>query len=336
MSKFNLINRIGSEPKIICYSQSNKERKYWEDQKKPNEIISYELDGKGKKRFISPPSGEIKKFRSKHLFPQPNTKRTINPFLAPEDKYFQKSKSSNNLNIYNYNNKNNNNNNNNSNYYKYATLTNFKLFPSKKRSSNFRLYRNNFSIDNNDLRKNLNINYNYDFYEDPYSKKRQLKNGLFTHYKTTTQIVNLPGGIKRNQNDINDDKSMMEIKPKIKLIHPSFSLKVEGDFKSNVSCLPNSMTKNYNDKNKINNYYYNDKNKFNGYYNNEKNTINNYYYNDNWNKRNKNYFNNSYLKEKKIDRINHNKSEFQSDGYSQNLNKGRKSYYKNYSQFSLG
>ena len=311
MSKFNSINRSGSEPKIICYSLSNKERKYWEYQKPPNEIISYELDGKGKKKFITHESGEINKFRSKHLFPQPNTKRTINPFLAPEDKYFQKSKSSNNLNIYNYNNK--NNNNNNSNYYKYATLTNFKLFPSKKRSSNFRLYRNNFSIDNNDLSENLNVNYNYDFYEDPYSKKRQLKNGLFTHYKTTTQIVNLPGGVKRNKNDINDDKSIID-KPKIKLMYPSFALKVEGDFKSNVSCLPNSMTKNYKDKNKINNYYYN----------------------DNWNKRNKNYFNNSYLKEKKIDRINHNKSEFQSDGYSQNLNKGRKSYYKNYSQFSLG
>ena len=245
MSKFNSINRSGSEPKIICYSLSNKERKYWEYQKPPNEIISYELDGKGKKKFINPRSGEINKFRSIHLFPQPNTKRTINPLFAPEDKYIQKSKSSFNLNSYNYNNK---NNNNNSNYLKYATLTDFKLFPSKKRASNFRLYRNNFSIDNNDLSENLNVNYNYDFYEDPYSKKRQLKNGLFTHYKTTTQIVNLPGGVKRNKNDINDDKSIID-KPKIKLMYPSFALKVEGDFKSNISCLPNSMTKNYNNKN---------------------------------------------------------------------------------------
>ena len=310
MSKFNSINRSGSEPKIICYSQSNKERKYWEYQKPQNEIISFVLDGKGKKKFINPRSGEINKFRSIHLFPQPNTKRTINPLFAPEDKYIQKNNSCLNLNSYNYNNK---NNNNNSNYLKYATLTDFKLFPSKKRASNFRLYRNNFSIDNNDLRKNLNVNYNYDFYEDPYSKKRQLKNGLFTHYKTTTQIVNLPGGVKRNQSDINDDKTMMEIKPKGKLIHPSFSLKVEGDFKSNISCLPNSMTKNYKDKNKINNYYYN----------------------DNWNKRNKNYFNTSNLR-KKIETINDNKSESQIDDYSQNLNKGRKSFYKNYSQFSLG
>ena len=313
MSKFNSINRSGSEPKIICYSLSNKERKYWEYQKPPNEIISYELDGKGKKKFITHESGEINKFRSKHLFPQPNTKRTINPLFAPEDKYIQKSKSSFNLNSYNYN------NNNSSNYFKYATLTDFKLFPSKKRASNFRLYRNNFSIDNNDLSENLNVNYNYDFYEDPYSKKRQLKNGLFTHYKTTTQIVNLPGGVKRNKNDINDDKSIID-KPKIKLMYPSFALKVEGDFKSNVSCLPNSMTKNYNNKN------------------NNKNEINNYYYNDNWNKRNKNYFNTSNLRQK-IDKINNKKSESQIaliDGYSQNLNKGRKSYYKNYSQFSLG
>ena len=127
------------------------------------------------------------------------------------------------------------------------------------------------------------------------------------------------GGVKRNKNDINDDKSIID-KPKIKLMYPSFALKVEGDFKSNVSCLPNSMTKNYNNKN------------------NNKNEINNYYYNDNWNKRNKNYFNTSNLRQK-IDKINNKKSESQIaliDGYSQNLNKGRKSYYKNYSQFSLG
>ena len=256
MSKFNSIKRSGSEPKIICYSLSNKERKYWEYQKPPNEIISYELDGKGKKKFITHESGEINKFRSKHLFPQPNTKRTINPRFAPEDKYIQKSKSSFNLNSYNYN------NNNSSNYFKYATLTDFKLFPSKKRASNFRLYRNNFSIDNNDRNKNLNINYDYDFYEDPFSKKRQLKSGIFNYYKTTTQIVNLPGGIKRNTHDIKDDIFVNDIKPKSKLIHPSFSIKVEEDFKSKVTCLPNSMTKNYkvkilNNYNKNNNYSFN-------------------------------------------------------------------------------
>ncbi len=94
MSKINTLNRCGSEPRLITYSQSNKERKYWEYQKPISEIISYQLNGKGKKHINIPKSGEIKNLRKKHMFPQPNTKRIINPNYAPEDKFLQKSKSS--------------------------------------------------------------------------------------------------------------------------------------------------------------------------------------------------------------------------------------------------
>ena len=268
MSQLNYINRSGSTPKLICYTQSKKERNYWDYQKPPNEILPSELNGKGKRHIVNYSSEEINRFRSKHLFPQPNSKRTINPIYAPEDKFTQKY---NNYNINSYNDKyynKNNNDNYDNNYYNYnksfnhSTTTNYKLFPSKKRSTNYKLYRNNFSIDNNDRNKNLNINYDYDFYEDPFSKKRQLKSGIFNYYKTTTQIVNLPGGIKRNTHDIKDDIFVNDIKPKSKLIHPSFSIKVEEDFKSKVTCLPNSMTKNYkvkilNNYNKNNNYSFN-------------------------------------------------------------------------------
>ena len=105
-----------------------------------------------------------------------NTKRTINPFYAPKEKIIPKSKSSLNINEYKYQNNNN---------FLHSSFLNNKLFPSKKRNTN--LYKNNFSIDNNDeISKYMNNNNNNDFYEDPYSKKRQIKNSLFTHYKTTT------------------------------------------------------------------------------------------------------------------------------------------------------
>jgi len=58
----------------------------------------------------------------------------------------------------------------------------------------------------------------------------------FKKYDSTTQIVNLPGGFKRCQNDINDDK-----KPVIVKSNQSFSSKVVRDFNSNISCLPGNM-----------------------------------------------------------------------------------------------
>ena len=310
MSKINSFNRSGSAPRLITYSQSNKERKYWEYQKPTNEIFSFELNGKGKKHINIPKSGEIQNFRKKHMFPQPNTKRTINPNYAPEDKFLQKSKSSLNINEYK---KKDLNNFNKSNF------QNNKIFPSKKRCINFKYYRNNFSINDSDI----SINYNNDFYEDPYSKKRQLKNGLFTYYKTTTQIINLPGGIKRNLKEINDDKSMMEIQPKNKLIHPSFNLKVQEDFKSNVSCLPNSMTKYYEPPKKV-------------IPSNPRRFINNDIFLRNNN--NFNYFNNSYSTGKKFNKIKRNNSEckISKDMFTQNLHNGTKIHYRNYSQFSLG
>jgi hypothetical protein len=48
--------------------------------------------------------------------------------------------------------------------------------------------------------------------------------------------VFLPGGVKRSQNDINDDK-----KPIIPRTNQSFSSKVIRDFNSNISCLPGKM-----------------------------------------------------------------------------------------------
>jgi len=46
----------------------------------------------------------------------------------------------------------------------------------------------------------------------------------------------LPGGVKRGQNDISDDK-----RPVIQKTSQSFSSKVVRDFNSNISCLPGNM-----------------------------------------------------------------------------------------------
>ena len=311
MSRVSSINRSGSVPRLISYTQSHKERNFWDFQKPPSEILPYEINGKGKKYINTPISGEINNFRNKHIFPQPNTKRTINPFYAPKEKIIPKSKSSLNINEYKYQNNNN---------FLHSSFLNNKLFPSKKRNTN--LYKNNFSIDNNDeISKYMNNNNNNDFYEDPYSKKRQIKNSLFNHYKTTTQIINLPGGIKRNQKEINDDKSTMDIKPKTKLNYPSFSLKIKEDFKSNVSCLPNTMTKYYEIPKKIKPP--NPKR----YANNDiflrKNMNHNY-----------NYFNNS--TGKKFNKFKQNNDECRNSSDMYSYNNGIRTHYRNYSQFSLG
>lgn len=46
----------------------------------------------------------------------------------------------------------------------------------------------------------------------------------------------MPGGVKRSQTDINDDK-----KPVIPKTNQSFSSKMVRDFNSNISCLPGNM-----------------------------------------------------------------------------------------------
>ena len=49
-------------------------------------------------------------------------------------------------------------------------------------------------------------------------------------------MVNLPGGVKRNIKDINDDG-----RPKIAKNNFSFSSKINKDFNSKIACLPGNM-----------------------------------------------------------------------------------------------
>jgi hypothetical protein len=54
-------------------------------------------------------------------------------------------------------------------------------------------------------------------------------------YDTTTQIVHLPGGVKRSNTLINDDGSNNPSKN-----NQSYHTKVLKDYNSNISCLPGS------------------------------------------------------------------------------------------------
>ena len=69
-----------------------------------------------------------------------------------------------------------------------------------------------------------------------------IKQTNYSKYKTTSQIMNLPGGNKRNLNDVHDDQNNSEIRPCIKWDKPSYSTKIYKDYKSKVTCLPGSGT----------------------------------------------------------------------------------------------
>lgn len=65
-----------------------------------------------------------------------------------------------------------------------------------------------------------------------------MKEGEYKKYDNTTQIVALPGGIKRNEYEIRDDG-----KPITSKNYQSYSTKLNRDFNSNISCLPGSMVR---------------------------------------------------------------------------------------------
>ncbi len=59
---------------------------------------------------------------------------------------------------------------------------------------------------------------------------------MYKKYDHTTQIVSLPGGVKRSNNDIRDDSQTVQARNT-----PSYCTKLTRDYNSNISCLPGSM-----------------------------------------------------------------------------------------------
>lgn len=183
--------------------------------------------------IIQPESKEIKIFQKIRKVPQPNSKRTILSEFAPLIPIKPQKKRITTATT--------------STYYNREKRPS-RIFQKKMRGDKT-LYNNNFSLDNNDNHEFLNINKNPDFYEDNYSKKRQIKPSLFQSYKNTSQIINLPGGLKREPFQIKDDINFYFDAQNNKK-QPNFAEKVTKDYCSKVSCLPNSLTtkykKNYN------------------------------------------------------------------------------------------
>ena len=177
MSNKNRLYRSGCNPRVIFYSQSSKGHEY----NYGNPVIT--ITGRNSRHITQTSSKERKLLDYIRPYPKPNTNRTINPSFG-------------NLDIKDYNKKNKKSKIN------YGSMDNtFCEKKNKKRKSSIKTCRKknktssdllcNFKdekiIKTNTLNKNI-----YSFY---------IKN----KYDYSSEILNLPGGYKRNINDIQDD-----------------------------------------------------------------------------------------------------------------------------------
>lgn len=143
---------------------------------------------------------------------EPNTCRTLIPDLAPEnkDKAMIRSQSSRNF------------HSNPGNLNSLINKSESEEYITKSRKANPKVYQSfRFSEE-----------CNAELY------KRNLKEGEFKKYDNTTQIVALPGGVKRQEFEIRDDS-----KPITSKNYQSYSTKLNRDYNSNIACLPGSMVK---------------------------------------------------------------------------------------------
>ena len=110
------------------------------------------------------------------------------------------------------------------------------MFDTKRRCADPKMYKS-FSFE-----QIYNNNDNSDNHVNEYVYRPSTRSGQYSSYGKTTQIVNLPGGVKRNANDINDEGDVSKIKAINKWDKPSYNTKVCKDYKSNVECLPGTGT----------------------------------------------------------------------------------------------
>lgn len=173
----------------------------------------FEITGKQKKHLPPHNSNEIKKFNRIKLKIFPNSNRVLIP---EENKEIQKQKlHSNSTNKFN----------SESNQFAYISNVDYNI--KKKPMSPYG--RETFSFKQEEGTKNNNCT----------SLKRGNKQTPYGSYSTTTQIVNLPGGIKRNDNEIKDDRrrSLPANRGEEKQ-RESYKAKIVNDYYTNISCLP--------------------------------------------------------------------------------------------------
>ena len=162
------INRI---PNYVTNYDDKSERK-WEFQS-PKLTIRTITDIPHLRHFKIPSSEEFQKFHKKKIFPQPDSKRIILSKLLPEIPIKRRAPIKRNI----------------------EKKKEYSLH--KKRASEY-IYNNNFSLDNTDNHKFLNIRL---------SSERRLKktNPLYNEYNNKSQIILLPGSIKRQEENIKDE-----------------------------------------------------------------------------------------------------------------------------------
>lgn len=201
-------SRRGNPQKLIDFN-------YQKTAPKNAQIVT--LEGKFKKKVETNrgKSEERKLFSRIKLLKQVNTYRTLIPELAPPDENRNYSRNSSikksNTNTFQFNRE--------SPEFNYISNVNLKV-PTKQ--SNPRLFSSScFDKGDKDLPQTRTL----------------YKPTLLEKYTKTTQIYSLPGGVKRNENEINDNsiqcRSFCGNKSK-----ESYRHKLLNDYNSNVACLP--------------------------------------------------------------------------------------------------
>ena len=175
----------------------------------------FEITGREKKHINIHESKEIKKFSNIKLKNFPNSNRVLIP--EKNEKIYHRPSSSSKFN---------------------------------SESSQFAYISN---VDYNIRQKPLSptSRESYDFKQSQKNNVMTLKRGNkqtpFGNYSTTTQIVNLPGGVKRNYNDIKDDtkRVFVDYERGAQTQRESYRAKIMNDYNTNISCLPGCP---YNEK----------------------------------------------------------------------------------------
>ena len=215
------IVRPGSKNRVLNYvpDYNDKRERKWEFQNPKSKVDSI-ITQPHLKHFKTQSSNEYKQFAHIKRFPQPNSKRIILSYLLPENKNRILSPIKRIVEVR-------------------------KEYSFHKRRGPEHIYNNNFTLDNSTNHKYLNI--------IPCSEKKFKKSvPLFNEYINKSQIVLLPGSIKRKKENINDDLKKFEKIQKKKYISNKFnsSLNNIGKEENNI----NNKTKNLNFLNKINDY----------------------------------------------------------------------------------
>ena len=178
-------------------------------QTEPTSTHTISLNGRFRKKIPQYPSSERSIFRPLKLITLPNSKRTMDPTLQDNE---PKSIRTNILNQSKFNKE--------SSEFGFVSNVDIKT-PHNK--SNPKLYSSSvFGSSNTSFSKPLS------------------KPTLFDKYTKTTQIYGLPGGCKRNVNDILDDRSRNSFQESRDKSRDSFQIKVKHDYNSNIECLPGS------------------------------------------------------------------------------------------------